>query len=168
MEQWPHLDVKFSTIHASKGLEADYVVIPGLTRDKSSFPSKIADDPVLRLAMPAREPFPLAEERRLFYVAITRARRSVTLVTVRDRVSPFLVELINEHGLQLRASDGGRAVVVQCPACGKGTMVPRSGKHGRFYGCTNFPTCRKTMKEAEATALSGVGPSTQTRGSQAI
>tara|TARA_R110002124_G_scaffold94347_3_gene238306 strand:+ start:22672 stop:25485 length:2814 start_codon:yes stop_codon:yes gene_type:complete len=168
MKQWPHLDVKFSTIHASKGLEADYVVIPGLTRDKSSFPSKIADDAVLRLAMPTREPFPFAEERRLFYVAITRARRSVTLVTVHDRESPFLVEILNEHGLQLRAADGGRAAVIQCPACGKGNMVPRSGKHGRFYGCTNFPTCRKTMKETEVAALSGAGLSNERRGSQAV
>ncbi|EPR75385.1 DNA helicase IV [Leifsonia rubra CMS 76R] len=159
MQQWAHLDVKFSTIHASKGLEADYVVIPGLTRDKSSFPSKVADDPVLRLAMPAREPFPFAEERRLFYVAITRARRSVTLVTVRNRVSPFLAELVKEQGLQLRDADGGHATVIPCPACGDGTMTPRAGKHGRFYGCTNFPKCRKTMKEAEASALADDGHS---------
>ncbi|MBH0052700.1 UvrD-helicase domain-containing protein [Salinibacterium sp. SWN139] len=149
-KQWAHLDVRFSTIHASKGLEADYVVIPGLTKDKSSFPSKIADDPVLRLAMPAREPFPYAEERRLFYVAITRARRSVTLVTVRNRVSPFLAELVKDHGLKLRDAEGGYAVVIPCPACGEGTMVPRAGKFGQFYGCTNYPKCRNTMKEAEA------------------
>lgn len=154
MKQWAHLDVRFSTIHASKGLEADYVVIPGLTRDKSAFPSKVADDPVLRLAMPAREPFPFAEERRLFYVAITRARRAVTLVTVRNRISPFLVELVKEQGLRLVAADGGRSTVIHCSACTDGTMVPRSSKHGRFYGCSNFPKCRQTMKEAEALAVS--------------
>ena len=65
-KKWAHLDVRFSTIHASKWLEADCVVIPGLTRDKSAFPSKAADDPVLRLAVPAREAFPFAEELRLF------------------------------------------------------------------------------------------------------
>lgn len=150
MKQWKHLDVQFSTIHASKGLEADYVVIPGLTRDKSAFPSKVADDPVLRLAMPAREPFPFAEERRLFYVALTRARRSVTLVTVQHRVSSFLTELVREQGLRLVNADGGRAMVIPCPTCEDGTMVPRSSKHGRFYGCSNFPKCRQTMKEAEA------------------
>lgn len=157
LKQWAHLDVRFSTIHASKGLEADYVVIPGLTRDKSAFPSKIADDPVLRLAMPAREPFPFAEERRLFYVALTRARRAVTLVTVRNRFSPFLVELVKEQHLQIRDADGGQATVISCPTCSVGTMVPRSGKHGRFYGCSNFPKCRNTMKEAEASAIVDAG-----------
>ncbi len=152
LKQWAHLDVRFSTIHASKGLEADYVVIPGLTRDKSAFPSKVADDSVLRLAMPARESFPFAEERRLFYVALTRARRSVTLITVRNRVSPFLVELHKEQGLTIMAADGGRASVISCPLCEDGTMVPRTGKFGRFYGCSNFPKCKHTMKEMEATA----------------
>lgn len=158
LKQWAHLDVQFSTIHSSKGLEADYVVIPGLTRDKSAFPSKVADDPVLRLAMPAREPFRFAEERRLFYVALTRARRAVTLVTVQNRVSPFLTELVNEHHLQLRAADGGQATVVPCHTCGDGTMVPRSSKHGRFYGCSNFPKCRQTMKETEVAAIVDAGP----------
>jgi DNA helicase IV len=153
MKQWAHLEVRFSTIHAAKGLEADYVVIPGLTRDKSAFPSKVADDPVLRLAMPAREPFPFAEERRLFYVALTRARRSVTLITVRNRVSPFLVELHKDQGLSIMAANGGRSSVITCPTCGDGTMVPRSGKFGRFYGCSNFPKCKQTMKEAEAAAV---------------
>jgi DNA helicase IV len=153
MKKWAHLEVRFSTIHAAKGLEADYVVIPGLTRDKSAFPSKVADDPVLRLAMPAREPFPFAEERRLFYVALTRARRTVTLITVRNRVSPFLVELHKDQALSIMAAGGGRSSVITCPTCGDGTMVPRSGKFGRFYGCSNFPKCKQTMKEAEAAAV---------------
>lgn len=148
MKKWAHLDVRFSTIHASKGLEADYVIIPGLTRDKSAFPSKAADDPVLRLAMPAGEEFPHAEERRLFYVALTRARRAVTLVTVRHRESKFLVELVKEQGVRLTLADGGKSSVVHCPACADGVMVPRTSKHGRFYGCSNFPKCRHTMKEA--------------------
>lgn len=155
-KQWKHLDVNFSTIHASKGLEADYVIIPGLTRDRAAFPSRAADDPVLRLAMPTGEPFPDAEERRLLYVALTRARRTVTLVTVRNRESKFLLELVKEHGVRLVTTGGIQATVIACPTCGDGTMVPRNGKFGPFYGCSSFPRCKRTMKEAEVeSAMSG-------------
>ena len=67
------LDVTFQTVHSSKGLEADHVIIPGLSR--GGFPSTKEDDPLLRLALPEGDDFPHAEERRLFYVALTRARR---------------------------------------------------------------------------------------------
>jgi DNA helicase IV len=86
-------------------------------------------------------------------VALTRARRSVTLITVRNRVSPFLVELHKDQALSIMAAGGGRSSVITCPTCGDGTMVPRSGKFGRFYGCSNFPKCKQTMKEAEAAAV---------------
>jgi DNA helicase IV len=76
--------VTFRTVHGSKGLEADYIVIAGMTTGSYGFPSTIAEDPVLDLAMPAPESFPRAEERRLFYVALTRARRAVCLSAIRD------------------------------------------------------------------------------------
>lgn len=147
LRSWPHLEVTFSTIHAAKGLEADYVIIAGLTRDKGAFPSKAADDPVLQLAMPRGEDFPHAEERRLFYVALTRARRAVTLITVRHHESIFITELVNEQNVTLTSADGSDVQVVACPVCRVGTMVPRTGKHGRFYGCSSFPNCRGTMNE---------------------
>ncbi len=151
LKKWTHLDVRFSTIHSAKGLEADYVIIPGLTRDKSAFPSRAADDPVLRLAMPTGEPFPHAEERRLFYVALTRARRSVTMVTVLHRESKFLVELVKEQGIRMALAGGGAVKVIHCPACADGLMVPRSGAYGSFYGCSNFPRCKQTLKESSTT-----------------
>lgn len=88
---WAALDVSFSTVHAAKGRAADLVVIAGLTA--GAFPSDRADDPALRLAMPGEDDFPHAEERRLCYVALTRARRRVLLLTVTGRESPFVAEL---------------------------------------------------------------------------
>ncbi len=149
LKKWRHLDVKFSTVHASKGLEADYVIIPGLTRDGAAFPSRASDDPVLRLAMPMSEKFRHAEERRLFYVALTRARRSVTLLTVSGRESPFLVELVKEQNVRLTKASGGESQVIPCRVCADGVMVPRKSKYGRFYGCSNFPKCQATMREAD-------------------
>ena len=83
-------------MHGSKGLEADYIVIPGLSTGTYGFPSAIADDPVLDLAMPAPEAFPRAEERRLFYVALTRARRAVVLISHPRKMSPFVIEILED------------------------------------------------------------------------
>ncbi len=84
------LDVEFSTIHSSKGREADWVVILGNKFDISGygFPSGIQNDPVLKMILGGDTDFPNAEERRLFYVAVTRARRGVFLLTPsRDKFS---------------------------------------------------------------------------------
>jgi DNA helicase-4 len=71
-------------------------MLPGMTTGTYGFPSNIADGPVLDLAMPATESFPNAEERRLFYVALTRARREVTIITSPSRMSPFVTELLDD------------------------------------------------------------------------
>ena len=97
----PKVEVTFRTMHGSKGLEADYVVIPGMTTGTYGIPSNITDDPVLDLAMPAPESFTHAEERRLLYVALTRARREVVLIAPPDRMSPFVVELLKDPRVTL-------------------------------------------------------------------
>ncbi len=73
--RYPGLRVSFKTVHGSKGREADYVVVSGLCSGKYGFPAEIVDDPLLDLVLAAPEHHPNAEERRLFYVAVTRARR---------------------------------------------------------------------------------------------
>ena len=80
--EFQSLNINFRTIHSSKGLEADYIIVLGLTNGQFGFPSEIADDPVLALAMPESESFPFAEERRLFYVALTRAEKNLFPGTV--------------------------------------------------------------------------------------
>jgi DNA helicase-4 len=97
----PKLDVTFRTMHGSKGLEADYIVIPGMTTGTYGIPSNISNDPVLDLAMPAPESFAHAEERRLLYVALTRARRGVVLIAPPDRMSPFVVELLEDPHVKI-------------------------------------------------------------------
>jgi len=135
------LEVSFLTIHGSKGLEADYVLLPRLATGSYGFPSGIVDDPVLQLAMPSPETFPMAEERRLFYVALTRARRSVTLITLRYRESPFLTELMQDFQIAPTALDGKSTDTQVCPECKQGSLVPRKGPYGIFSSCSRFPRC---------------------------
>jgi DNA helicase-4 len=142
-----NLRVKFRTVHAAKGLEADYIVIPGLTTGTYGFPSAIADDPVLDLAMPAPESFPRAEERRLFYVALTRARRAVLLISHPRRMSPFVIELLNDPHVIVAGNND--APVEICPGCGQGTLVERNGKFGPFLACTTFPACKYTRQRQQ-------------------
>ena len=85
--------VEFQTIHSSKGLEADYVVVLGLTSGFRSFPSDMVDDPILELTRTAKPEMQYGEERRLFYVALTRAKRRVWLMLDANEPSPFAHEI---------------------------------------------------------------------------
>ena len=145
------LDVRFRTVHSAKGLEADYVVVPNLTNSQLGFPSRIVDDPVLRLAMADPDDYPHAEERRLFYVALTRARREVLLITVVGSESPFVTELLNDGAVTLHG-EAAATPPVTCPSCSQGLLVPRTGRYGEFLGCNRFPRCRHTGKATTAAA----------------
>jgi DNA helicase-4 len=140
--------VKFLTVHTSKGLEADHVVVLGLTSETLGFPSRVEDDPVLQLALPEPEGFLYAEERRLFYVALTRARKTVTVVTQAGRESAFVMELVKDYQVPSTDERGVAGSVEVCPTCGKGTLVARKGPYGEFFGCSTFPRCKYTKKVA--------------------
>jgi len=134
------LTVAFRTIHGSKGLEADFVIVVGLATGTYGFPTNITDDPVMDLAMPAPESFPHAEERRLLYVALTRARSGVFLVAPLLQLSPFVIELMNQSNVAFETANG--RVVTICPACRRGTLRELHGPYDPFLGCTRFPACR--------------------------
>jgi DNA helicase-4 len=138
------VDISFLTIHRSKGSEADYVILPEMLTEfrRRSFPSTRVDDPVLALAMPDSDDYPLGEERRLFYVALTRARRGVAMFTARGLRSTFLTELEADGAVVITDVDGAAIEEEHCPACKQGVMVPRTGPYGDFQSCSNFPYCR--------------------------
>ena len=140
--RYPGLRLSYKTVHGSKGLEADYVVVLGLCSGSYGFPSEITDDPLLDLVLAAPEGHPNAEERRLFYVAITRAKRRVFLVADGGPPSSFVKELIdNRYDVtvfgQQPASD------VPCPKCVNGRLQQRENARtgSTFYGCSHFPYC---------------------------
>ena len=144
--RFPQLKVTFRTVHGSKGLEADHIILPNLTTGTYGFPSQISDDPVLTIAMSGDDGFPHSEERRLFYVAMTRARNSVTIFTVAGLESPFVVELLKDPGVVLDNSQATSVEVRVCPGCSEGTLVLRRGPYGEFLGCSRFPKCRQTVR----------------------
>lgn len=132
------LKIEFLTVHSSKGLEADYVMLLNVTEGMMGFPSQITDDPLLQIAMPEPDPYPLAEERRLFYVALTRARRQVRLYSQLDNPSRFLSELTRNGSLEIETENG---VLTPCPKCGEGMMRRQDGKYGSFERCSASPRC---------------------------
>ncbi len=139
------IDVTFRTVHGAKGLEADHVIVPNMTSGTYGFPSQIVDDSVLRMVLAGDDDFPHAEERRLFYVALTRARQSVTLLTVAGLESPFVVELFNDPDVLVTGVTSDEVEVRICDVCDQGTMVLRNGQYGEFLGCSRFPKCKNTV-----------------------
>ena len=137
--------VEFSTVHRAKGREADYLVVLDLKDGRWGFPSREKDDPVIDLVLPptAGISYPFAEERRLFYVAMTRARRGAYLITDRERPSPFVTELFRQTGSLRQLGK----FPPKCPRCVSGRLVERTGRFGVFLGCTEYrstPSCTYT------------------------
>lgn len=91
--------IEFLTVHKSKGLEADYVIILQCNKDTYGFPSMVSDDPVLDHVLTKSDQFPYGEERRLFYVAITRAKIQTMVLYDQRFPSVFVNEFLHPEKL---------------------------------------------------------------------
>ena len=148
-DEFPQLDISASTMHASKGKEADYVVLLGMEKGKHGFPSQKVTHPLLDALLPVCDEYPYAEERRLFYVALTRARFRSYLICDMAVASEFVVEILDkEYPLELGEFDTSLTQkffqLINCNRCKTGTMVAREGPNGRFFGCSHYPLCDNT------------------------
>ena len=140
---FPNLSIEFMTVHKAKGSEADYVIIVNLRSGKYGFPCEIADDPILNLVMIDSDDYPNAEERRLFYVALTRAKRRVYMIVDISEPSSFATELANSAAnLPINYSEMEYKPVF-CPNCKSGSMIIKNGEFGQFVGCSNYPYCEE-------------------------
>lgn len=135
----PNISFQFMTVHKSKGLGKDYVIVLNAKDDLMGFPTRIADDPILQLVQHGNERFEFAEERRLFYVAITRTRNRVFILAPEKNYSPFVAELLEIMGgtPPPPIADGE----VACPKCQSGVLISEKKPHGWFTWCSNFPEC---------------------------
>jgi len=133
------LSIRQMTVHGSKGLEADFVIILGLEGGKYGFPSNIEDDPVIDLVLSDGEEFEQAEERRLFYVALTRAKKTIFILGDQSNASPFSKEILSDqYEEEVLHVTPNKMFPEQCPNCTSGMLIIRQGNHGLFYGCSNF------------------------------
>lgn len=126
-------DIFFLSVHSAKGLEADHVILINCNQGAYGFPSLIEDDPILDFVLSRSEQYPFAEERRLFYVAMTRAKKGMYVLYDKKRPSPFIGEFL------LKLEIGSYI----CPKCLEGNIVTvKEGKTSnsvsyRSFACTN-------------------------------
>lgn len=132
---------RFLTAHSSKGLEADNVFILA-DRDRGGFPNTTSDA-ISGLFGTLDEGIAMPEERRVFYVAMTRARKRLFIVCITDEEnyaqsaqSPFVRELLEQSPVLSRSTPF-------CPEC-FGPLRISKGPQGMFYGCVDYPGCRGT------------------------
>ena len=93
-------EIEFLTVHKSKGLEADYVILLQCNKDTFGFPSLMNDDPILNLILGKGDEYPYGEERRLFYVAITRAKTRTFIMYHTKCPSVFVTEFLHPEKLK--------------------------------------------------------------------
>lgn len=126
-------EIFFLSVHSAKGLEADHVILVNCNQGAYGFPSLIEDDPILDFVLSKSESYPFAEERRLFYVAMTRAKKRMYILYDQQRPSPFISEFM------LRLEVGSYI----CPKCLEGKIVPikdgtsTNGVPYRSFTCSN-------------------------------
>ena len=136
------------------------MVVLNLVNSLYGFPNRLEDDPILQILLGAQEEFEFAEERRLFYVAITRTRNTVTLISCESGgskdPSPFVHELKNSanssHIIVCSPNNGhDEWNPTLCPSCGSGRLVVRTNPAdgSQFLGCTNYPYCEETYNQIE-------------------
>ena len=143
------VNITFITAHKSKGLEADNVIVLNLKNDLYGFPNKLTDDPIISLLLSAPEACRFAEERRLFYVTLTRTKNKVYLMGSENE-SLFAKE-IKQYSNYLIQGRYGEADLVNCPWCKTGRLVIRknsqTGKN--FVGCSHYPNCNQSYNNIE-------------------
>ena len=149
---YPKLEISYSTVHGSKGLESDFVVLISGEDAQNGFPNKTEDDNVLTLVLGKKDNFQYAEERRLFYVALTRTRSVVYLLSDKNKSSDFIQEIKDKCYIMEDESELKKENEYLCPWCKSGYLVVRKSEvNGKsFYGCSNFPYCSYTNNDMKA------------------
>lgn len=135
--------MKFMTVHQSKGLECDYIILMNCNGGTLGFPADIADNPVLRFVLSEPDGYDFSEERRLFYVGITRAKKHTWVLYDENNPSVFIREFVDmpERNKVERKEDIPEEC--RCPKCHCGRIiVTKKGKavNGNPYSvqvCSN-------------------------------
>ena len=153
----PDVNIEYRTVHQSKGLECDNVILINLKNWRAGFPNKMVDDPVLNFVKRNGDSFSYAEERRLFYVALTRTKNNVYLLAPYFKSSVFIQELENDVNVVLLNLENNKLETLKniekngesyaiptklkCPVCKTGIVLLESfwnnGKLNRVLKCSH-------------------------------
>lgn len=144
--KFPNVVLDFMTVHRAKGLGYDNVIIINARNEVYGFPSQVQDDPVLKYVVRDDHSIEYAEERRLFYVALTRTKNRVYLIVPQERPSSFVLELIDDylqvvlHGDIDRNENKENQEIKKCPICGYPLQLRYKQNYGlKLWMCTNEP-----------------------------
>lgn len=139
------IEMEFMTVHRAKGLGYDNVIIINAVDSIYGFPTKIQDDPILHYVVKTDHAIEYAEERRLFYVALTRTKNRVYIVTPQQRPSEFVRELVKDYpNVTLRGKldekQQNTGEIKRCPVCGYPLQLRYKKAYGlRLWICSNEP-----------------------------
>lgn len=92
---------RFMTVHKSKGLESSIVIILHASNEPYGFPNSIKNRSYMKYIL-SKDNYPLEEERRLFYVALTRARKKVFILVPIASPSIFIKELTKRKNYKIK------------------------------------------------------------------
>lgn len=145
-KKYPKAKLEFLTAHSSKGLGFDNVIIINARNEVFGFPSKIDDDPVMKYVIKDDTSIEYAEERRLFYVAMTRTKNRVYIVTPEQHPSEFILELIKDYpnvlvlGNLVKDNTVNMSLMKKCPICGYPLQLRYKKNYGlKLWLCSNEP-----------------------------
>ena len=141
-KNYPNANIEVMTIHKSKGLGFDNVILLNGSDGTFGFPSQIEIDPILSLVIYDDKSVEYAEERRLFYVALTRTKNRVFIMYPTSKPSEFVRELVEDyedvtlHG-KIDPKQTNRKLT-HCPLCGYPLQLKDNKAYGlKLYMCTN-------------------------------
>lgn len=136
-DSFPHINFLFLTVHASKGLGFEHVIILNGESGEYGFPSEKVNDSILDYVISYDSSYDDAEERRLFYVALTRTKNTVSVIAPIHSSSKFLKELYPVQIINGTAKKW-ESKVLKCPKC-HSTLVRKylnTKRINPLYCCT--------------------------------
>ncbi|MBP1525740.1 MAG: UvrD-helicase domain-containing protein [Spiroplasma ixodetis] len=147
LKNFPQAKIKFITVHGSKGLEADFVFVLNVSNHLHGLPSQIINDPVCSLFENINEEMNANEERRIFYVALTRTKNIVYLLTESGNYSPYIDEIKKYNYVKIKhqtEKEEHKLIIKKCPIC------QIKLKSNNFYvSCPNYKLCGMTIKNKD-------------------
>jgi DNA helicase-4 len=91
--EYKDMNLRYLTVHKAKGLEEENVILINMTNKIMGFPSKIKEPKITKKIFKSKERYPYSEERRLFYVALTRSKNNIFILSDKNNESIFVTEI---------------------------------------------------------------------------